>query len=1583
LDGLNDIATVNYLADTVSVLLADGTGGFQSPVAYPAQGSPRRMAAADVNADGYPDIVTANHEGSTVSVLLGNGDGTFQPEEVLAAGSGCHSVAIGDVNGDGINDIVSGGYWEGTVSVHLSNADGTFQTQQKFTVGSLPTSVGLGDFDNNGALDIVAGCSSGLSILLGNGDGTFQAQTTLSIGKAQDVAVADVNGDLALDLVVTTGGISVLLGSGDGSFGTPTSFSAGDPFTVEIADFNLDGSLDIASVNVDRTVTLLLGDGSGGFHKHSAVAIDPNVAVGSAVGDLNGDGTPDLAASCYGDTVVVLAGKAGPAGLLSNDTDPNGDTLVVHDADPETPEIDPMSGPMHGTLELHADGSFVYSPVADFHGTDTFTYQAFDGEEVSGLATVTITVNPVNDAPVAQDDSYGTDEDTPLVVEVPGVLGNDTDVDGDTLIAAPVDWDPADNGPWDISTERGGTVVLSADGSFTYTPPPDFSNPEGDSFRYRAYEAGLSITLDSTFEIGAGIGGIGLSPDGTRLYAAIWEDFNGSRVMEFSVPDGTLLQTIQFGDYHTHGDVVVSADGTRIFTPNYYQGTLSQIELDNGNARTDLSTVRTWPGMVSMSPDGTKLVVAVGTDGQPYDQNNDGVAIYNIADRAFELAAWVPLPDEPTGTTAEIAFSADSRFAYVVSRMRKSAGARLFEISLDAPFEVTRSMEFPGITQLTGVAVAGSKVFVTSQYADPVIQVIDRASWTIEGEIQVPDRLRYLQMHPDGKHLIGIPFEVNKLHVVDIDSRDLATTLEGLPDFPRDVEFTSDGSKMYVGYWSGTVGVYDVARGADLASDPATVYITVNPVNDPPVAEDDTGGADEDGPAVVIDVLANDSDMDTGDLLSVDSVTQGVNGGLVVNQGTHVSYDPNGAFEWLGEGQTATDTFTYTVTDGHGGTDSATVSVMITGQNDAPVAQDDSYVTDEDTPLVVELPGVLGNDTDVDGGALVVLDADPSTPEVVDPGAGPLHGTLELHADGSFTYTPDADFYGTDYFTYRATDGELASDPATVYITVNPVNDSPVAQDDSYVIDEDTPLAVPALGVLANDTDVDGDPLTAVLIEGPSHAKSFELYSDGSFSYVPQDDYYGTDEFTYKASDGQAESALATVSITVNNRVDLAGRVFDDLDNDGVYEPEEGDKGLSGVWVEVWNDTGTVCYGGAATEDDGTYRVDANLSEGVYKIVEVFEESSRNLLDGKETAGTLGGVVDNTRDSNEITGIVVGEPGTTDDGVGYNFAEIAPSRIQGLVWEDFNNDGEVNFGEKAVGDVDIKLLGTDDRGNAVDLIMATDGQGIFEFTQVRPGSYTIIEHQPAGFEDGKDVLGEVIPPIVVPVPPPSSPGNDQLALELPVPGCDAFNFNFAERPAADGEVRPGQTATIGFWQNKHGQRLIKSLNGGESSTQLGNWLAATFSNMYGENAGENNLAGMTNAEVAAFYRSLFKRNRKTAAGGGPPKVDVQVMAVALAVYVTNQNLAGTTAASYGFEVTQHGVGIATFDVGDENREVFGLSETDSTIMTVLDILQATDARTSNGLLYDLDADGETNSYETLLRTMANDVYTAINEQGDL
>lgn len=213
-------------------------------------------------------------------------------------------------------------------------------------------------------------------------------------------------------------------------------------------------------------------------------------------------------------------------------------------------------------------------------------------------------------------------------------------------------------------------------------------------------------------------------------------------------------------------------------------------------------------------------------------------------------------------------------------------------------------------------------------------------------------------------------------------------------------------------------------------------------------------------------------------------------------------------------------TITVTATDSVG--HHTTTTFQVTVANQAPVSQNDTYTTNENAGAlnVNAGAGVLSNDSDPDGNTLHAV-------KVTDP----TNGAVVLNTDGSFTYTPNNNFHGTDTFTYKANDGQLDGNTATVTITVNA---PPVAVDDSgFVVNENTTLNVPASGVLANDTDAESNNLTALKVSDPANG-TVTVNSNGSFTYTPNANFHGTDSFTYKANDGQADSNVATVTITVN-----------------------------------------------------------------------------------------------------------------------------------------------------------------------------------------------------------------------------------------------------------------------------------------------------------------------------------------------------------------------------------------------------------------------------------------------------------------
>ena len=270
-------------------------------------------------------------------------------------------------------------------------------------------------------------------------------------------------------------------------------------------------------------------------------------------------------------------------------------------------------------------------------------------------------------------------------------------------------------------------------------------------------------------------------------------------------------------------------------------------------------------------------------------------------------------------------------------------------------------------------------------------------------------------------------------------------------------------------------------------------------------------------------VLANDSDPVEGDPLTAVRVSGPTSGALSLAANGSFTYTPGLNFN-------GTASFTYQARDpGLALSNVVTVTITVTPVPDAPFAENDTYNVDEDDVLIVPgLSGVLFNDFDAEGDPFTAVQA-----------TGPTSGTLSLFAaDGSFTYTPDANVNGVDSFTYRAVaqSGQAQGNVATVTITVNPVNDAPVAVADAYSVVEDNPLTVSALsGVLANDADViDGDLLTAVLVTTTTNGV-LTLSANGSFTYMPNLNFIETDSFTYQARDpGLALSNVATATITVN-----------------------------------------------------------------------------------------------------------------------------------------------------------------------------------------------------------------------------------------------------------------------------------------------------------------------------------------------------------------------------------------------------------------------------------------------------------------
>jgi len=403
-DGKPDLVTANAGSGsgTVSVLLGNGDGSFAPKTDFGTGNYPQSVAIGDLNGDGKPDLVTtsASSGPGTASVLLGNGNGSFRPRTDFGTGSNPYFVAIGDLNGDGKPDLAVANAYAYTVSVLPGGGDGSFGPKTDYGTGNYPRSVAIGDLDGDGKPDLVtsnAGPST-VSVWLGNGDESFGPNTEFRAGSNPvAVAIGDVNGDGKPDLAVANAGtcsdnfgtVSVWPGNGDGSFGPRSNFgTAGNPRSVAIGDLNGDGKPDLVTANASSgpgTVSVLLGNGVGSFGPKTDFGTG-TYPYSVAIGDFNGDGKPDLVTANNGsNTVSILLGNGdgsfGPStDFATGDSYSNPVSVAIGDLDRDGRPDLAVANSGHNTVAVllgNGDGSF--GPKTEF-GTGSYCYSVAIGD---------------------------------------------------------------------------------------------------------------------------------------------------------------------------------------------------------------------------------------------------------------------------------------------------------------------------------------------------------------------------------------------------------------------------------------------------------------------------------------------------------------------------------------------------------------------------------------------------------------------------------------------------------------------------------------------------------------------------------------------------------------------------------------------------------------------------------------------------------------------------------------------------------------------------------------------------------------------------------------------------------------------------------------------------------------------------------------------------------------------------------------------------------------------------------------------------------------------------------------------------
>ncbi|MEP1014385.1 MAG: Ig-like domain-containing protein [Paracoccaceae bacterium] len=394
-----------------------------------------------------------------------------------------------------------------------------------------------------------------------------------------------------------------------------------------------------------------------------------------------------------------------------------------------------------------------------------------------------------------------------------------------------------------------------------------------------------------------------------------------------------------------------------------------------------------------------------------------------------------------------------------------------------------------------------------------------------------------------------------------------------------------------------------------------------NNIGQAPVAADDVATTDEDTP-VEIDVLTNDSDPD-GDTLTVTTATS-PDGTVTINPDGTLTFTPDADFN----GET---TITYTVTDPNGNEDTGSVAVTVNPIDDAPVAADDVATTDEDTPVEID---VLTNDSDPDGDTLTVTSA--TSPD----------GTVTINPDGTLTFAPDADFNGETTITYTVTDPNGNEDTGSVAVTVNPIDDAPVAADDVATTDEDTPVEI---DVLTNDSDPDGDTLTVTTATSPDGTVT--INPDGTLTFTPDANFNGDTTITYTVTDPNGNEDTGSVSVAVNP-VDDAPVAADDVATTSFDTPVDidvlaNDSDPDGDALTVVSATSP--DGDVVINPDGTVTFDPTPGfEGQTTVTYTVEDPS-GLQDTAEVTITvtdepLDGIVSGTDAGEVIDDGYVGDP---------------------------------------------------------------------------------------------------------------------------------------------------------------------------------------------------------------------------------------------------------------------------------------------------------------------------------------------------
>jgi len=1023
---------------------------------------------------------------------------------------------------------------------------------------------------------------------------------------------------------------------------------------------------------------------------------------------------------------------------------------------PRTLRITGVSaGSNGGTLTIINNGADVrYDSAPNFFGTETFTYTIDDGQGNTSVGDISITVNPVNDAPsFTKGANVGVNEDSPTetipnwataISRGPGEAGQtltfQVTTNNDALFQTLPTISPTGTLSFTPAPNRFGqatvTVILRDNGG-TANGGDNASAPQTFIITVRAVNDAPVNTVPGPRTT------TGTNPvvfqGATRFSMNDVDSASGDLVTVLSVLNGTL----QIGGTVPPG-LIVAGNGTASVT---LTGTKVEI-----NSAISIVTYRANGGF---SGDDTLTMVTndqgnTGNGGAKSD--SDTVTITVVEPPAPSAVDDLVTINEDSGpriidvlANDNVHFGSD---ATLESFSQAGAAGSVARDDGGTPADTTDDrLIFTPALNFNGQAVFTYVMNDTDGTGDDstgtvrvTVRPVNDAPTALANSYSVAEDTLLTRAAP------GVLANDSDVDGDELTAVRITSPQNGTLNFASDGSFTYQPNANFNGIDSFTYR----ARDPDGAVSPTRmVRINVQPRGDRPVGQDKSYATNEDQILNVpasqgLLVGASDADGDTN--LRTVRLTQPSKGTATVNADGSFVYRP-------AANSNGQDSFTYRVVDStSAGSFPHTVTINVAAVNDRPIARPDGgYTTSDGVNLVVPVErGVLNNDSDVDGDALVTWRADP-----------PSHGSVTLNPNGSFTYRPAPGFVGTDTFTYRARDDAGApnsfSAKATVTITVTETNDPPSATAKSYNASEDNDLVVNgANGLLVGASDPEGDPLTAVIVSQPSRGQLLAAAGNGAFTYRPNADANGTDTFTFKVNDGQLDSPVRTVTINVaavndsppaiNDQFNViagtANLLGDVLANDRAAPNPDGNETLTLAGFDT-----TSARGGTVTRN------------------------TNGQLVYTPPAGFTGSDSFNYRVSD-------GNGGQQSATVTLNVISAQPNTLSGFVYRDVNENGRRDANEAGIAGVKVRLIAIN--GPAATRTFTTNGFGRYSFGGVTPGSYRILEVQPRYLIDGAEQLGSAGGQV----------GSDQFVLNIPsggLPGNQGANYNFGEGGVLVGE----------------------------------------------------------------------------------------------------------------------------------------------------------------------------------------------------